>query len=132
VTGVITVIATDIRVFAHHGVLPQEKERGQDFLIDVEVGLEPSVTPGEDLLSSTVDYAEVVRLVHREATSRRYNLVETLAGKIAETIIAMEGARTVSVTVKKPEAPLPAEAGWVGARVDLDSSGEESEPGGAG
>jgi len=106
----------DIRVFAHHGVLSEEKARGQEFLIDVEMALEEGKADVDDL-TATVDYAEVASAVATLATSTEYDLLETLASEIVDHLLAIEGVASASVTVKKPNAPLPVEAGWVGVTV---------------
>lgn len=111
-----SITITDIRVFAHHGVLPEEKARGQEFLIDVKMVLEEGKAD-EDDLSATVDYAEVAAAVATLATSTEYDLIETLASEIVEHLLSIEGVAEASVTVKKPNAPMPVEAGWVGVTV---------------
>lgn len=109
--------ARDIRIYAHHGVLPVEKVRGQPFLIDFDVELDEAHAPLDDELESTVDYAALVAEVKEISTSRRYNLVESLAADIAEYLVSREGVVRTTVTVKKTEAPLPAPAAWVGVTV---------------
>src|SRR5450756_1001416 len=71
------IIIKDLKVFAHHGVLPEEREKGQDFLIDLEIELDSSAAIGADDISRTIDYAQVVESVSRMATGERYNLIET-------------------------------------------------------
>lgn len=111
-----------IEVFAYHGVLPEEKERGQRFLIDVR--LELAGVPDRDELEDTVDYARVAGDAARLAADTRFDLVETLAGTIADHIVEDPRVLHVSVTVCKPDAPMPVRAGGVrvtvsaGRRVD--------------
>jgi dihydroneopterin aldolase len=106
----------DIKVFAHHGVSRQEKENGQEFLLDVELVLDEDAAVTDDI-SATVDYAEVAGTVAEMATSSRHNLIETLACHIVDHLLTLDGVREAAVTVKKPDAPLPVEAGWVGVTV---------------
>ena len=58
---VITVEVRDLRVFGRHGVHEDERERGQDFLFDVE--LEVGERGTSDRLEDAVDYVEVARAV---------------------------------------------------------------------
>lgn len=102
-----------VKVFAHHGVLPEEKERGQEFIIDAEIVLQEGAASSDDL-GATVDYSEAAGAMADIATSTRYNLIETLAEKLLDHLLGLEWVRSASVTVKKPGAPLPVEAGWVG------------------
>jgi len=114
-----------IKVFANHGVLPEEKEHGQVFLIDVEMELEEGMA-GTDDLPATVDYARVAAAVASMATLERHNLIETLASGIADYLLSLQGVGEAAVTVRKPQAPLPVEAEWVGATV---SRRRERNPG---
>ncbi|MBK5092353.1 MAG: dihydroneopterin aldolase [Actinobacteria bacterium] len=114
------ILISDLKVFAHHGVLPGEMEKGQDFLFDVEIEVDSSAAIEGDDISETVDYTKVADSVSRIATGERYNLIETLAAKIAEYLIALPGARKATVTVKKPEAPLSVSVGWVGVSVSRE------------
>ncbi len=102
-----------IKVFAHHGVLPEEIERGQEFLIDAQMTLVEGAADTDDL-DATVDYAGVAEALSGIATSTRYNLLETLAGELVAYLLGLDGVQEASVTVKKPGAPLPVEADWVG------------------
>ncbi|HEY5532338.1 MAG TPA: dihydroneopterin aldolase [Candidatus Anoxymicrobiaceae bacterium] len=122
-----------IEVFAYHGVLPEEQERGQVFLIDVEFGLEETMASSDDL-DSTVDYAEVAARVSEISTSRTYDLIETLASEIAGYVVNLRGVTDVLVTVKKPSAPLPVKAEYVSVKVAvtneraIDAGVGEGEP----
>jgi len=110
-----------ITVFAHHGVLPEEKNHGQRFVIDVR--LELSAPPAADDLGATVDYAEVASLAGQIATANTCDLIETLASKIADALLGFDGVRRVSVTVSKPEAPMPVAVSRVGVTVSKERAG---------
>jgi dihydroneopterin aldolase len=112
-----TIIISDLRVFGRHGVLPSEKAEGQDFLVDLEIEADFSGASQSDALSATIDYAEVAQSVANIVAGERYELIEALAARIAEHVLSYGGALAVTVTVKKPRAPLPVPAGWVGVRV---------------
>jgi dihydroneopterin aldolase len=120
----------NIKVFAHHGVTAEEKEQGQEFLLDVEMELDEDAALVDDI-SATVDYAEVAGAVAQMATSGRYDLIETLAGEIVDHLLTIHGVKEASVTVKKPRAPLPVEAEWVGVTVrrGRGETGSSSEGG---
>lgn len=122
------IIIKDLKVFAHHGVLPEERERGQDFLIDLEIELDSGAAIGADDLSLTVDYAEVAMAVSRMATGERYNLIETLACKIAEYLVSLPRVGRATVTVKKPGAPLAVPVKWVGVSVSRERGGNSGYP----
>jgi len=64
---------------------------------------------GQDSLKATVDYGRVYDVVRRAVTTeRRYRLIEALASRIAEALLAAEErVAQVTVRVHKPHAPLP-------------------------
>lgn len=101
-------IAIDgIEVFAHHGVLPQEREQGQRFLIDVTVELDLTGPAASDDLYDTVDYAALSERVHRAASGGPYDLIERVAGAVLDACFEEHRVRAAEVTVHKPDAPVP-------------------------
>ncbi|MBN2168759.1 MAG: dihydroneopterin aldolase [Actinobacteria bacterium] len=106
--------ARDIEIFAYHGVLPEEKENGQSFLVDFDLELDRDSFPDSDDLDHTVDYASVVEEIVRIVGSGKHDLLETVARSILDYLLSLKGARSSSVTVKKPQAPLPVKTGWIG------------------
>mgnify|MGYP005852639205 CR=1 FL=1 len=118
-----------LSVFAHHGVLPVEKARGQRFSIDIELEIDP---PAGDDLAHTVDYAAVAQKAADIAVGERFELIETLAARIAEELIRKEGVAAAEVTVRKPEALMPVEVEWVGVTVRKSEKGGDAPglPGG--
>ena len=73
----ITVEVRDLRVFGRHGVHDEERERGQDFLFDVE--LEVGERGTSDRIEDAVDYVEVARVVQAVSDGEQFNLLEALA-----------------------------------------------------
>lgn len=59
-----------------------------------------------DELSETVSYAEIADDVEAVITGEPRNLIETLAGEIADRCLAHGRVESVTVTVHKPRAPL--------------------------
>lgn len=96
---------TGVRATGFHGVLKHERADGQDFIVDVRIECE--VDLHADDLAGTVNYAEVAELVTAHITGEPVQLIETLAGRIADDITRMPNARTVEVVVHKPQAPIP-------------------------
>lgn len=101
-----TISITGLTVFAHHGVLPHETALGQRFVIDLSIGCDTKTAGVSDELSDTLDYGRIASDVANLATARPVKLIETLAENIAELVLNQPGAQTVTVTVKKPSAPL--------------------------
>src|SRR5690625_2541984 len=89
-----------------HGVLPEERRDGQQFLVDLDIHVDTTAAAAHDDLSRTVDYAAVAGEVNAIIEGEPLNLIETLAARIADAVLNHGGVRAVGVTVHKPEAPL--------------------------
>lgn len=96
-----------IRAFAHHGVLAHERELGQPFIVDVALEVDLAAAARSDELADTVDYGAVAAAVHEVVTGTRRDLVEALAGEVADAVLALDDRLTaVEVSVHKPAAPV--------------------------
>ncbi|HEY8393172.1 MAG TPA: dihydropteroate synthase [Thermaerobacter sp.] len=102
-----TIQLRGLRFRARHGVLPEEYEREQLFIVDLDLGLSVRAAGRADDLSLTVDYAEVFRRVGRIVRGPHRQLIETLAESVARDLLAAFPLEFVRVRVAKPEAPLP-------------------------
>ena len=109
-------------VHAHHGVLPEEKQRGQRFVLDVHLDLDLREAAATDDLGATVDYGTLAERVAQVAGQASYDLIETVAGRVLDLCLEDERVQAAEVTVHKPDAPVPVEVGEV--RVTLRRSRE--------
>jgi dihydroneopterin aldolase len=112
---VITVEIRDLRVFGRHGVHEEERERGQDFLFDVE--LEVGERGASDRLEDAVDYVEVARAAQEVSEARQYALLEALAAAVADELERRFSPERVRVRVRKPEVRPAGLEGTVGVTV---------------
>ncbi len=97
-----------IRAFARHGVLPHERELGQPFTVDVVLELDLAAAARSDDLADTVDYGAVAAAVQDVVTGTRRDLVEAVAGEVADAVLALDSRLMgVEVSVHKPSAPVP-------------------------
>jgi 7,8-dihydroneopterin aldolase/epimerase/oxygenase len=112
---VITVEVRDLRVFGRHGVHDDERERGQDFVFDVELQVGERGT--SDRLEDAVDYVAVARTVQEVSDERRYALLEALASAVADELERRFAPERVRVRVRKPEVRPAGLDGEVAATV---------------
>jgi dihydroneopterin aldolase len=89
-----------------HGVLPHERALGQRFVADVTLHLDTRDAARQDDLERTVDYGAVATDVVAVITGEPVDLVETLAQRIADVVLASERVQAVDVRVHKPQAPI--------------------------
>ena len=111
----ITVEVRDLRVFGRHGVHEEERERGQDFVFDVE--LEVGERGTSDRLEDAVDYVAVARAVQEVSDSTRYALLEALASAVADELERRFSPERLRVRVRKPEVRPAGLEGTVGVTV---------------
>ena len=97
----ITVEIRDLRVFGRHGVHEEERERGQDFVFDVE--LEVGERGTSDRLEDAIDYVEVARVVREVSDSHRFALLEALASAVADELERRFAPERLRVRVRKPQ-----------------------------
>jgi dihydroneopterin aldolase len=96
-----------LRGVGHHGVLEHERRDGQEFIVDVELGLDTRLAARDDDLSATVHYGELAQRLHDALTSDPVDLIETLAQRLADICLTEPPVTWVEVTVHKPHAPIP-------------------------
>jgi dihydroneopterin aldolase len=92
-----------------------ERERGQDFVFDIE--LEVGERGTSDRLEDAVDYVEVAQLVQEVSAARQYTLLEALASAVADELERRFSPRRVCVRVRKPEVRPAGLEGTVGVTV---------------
>jgi 7,8-dihydroneopterin aldolase/epimerase/oxygenase len=111
VTGVRDRITlSGLRARGFHGVFPEEKRDGQEFITDVVVHLDTAPAAAGDDLDRTVNYAEVAEAVLTVVTGESCDLIETVAERIAGRVLdGQPVAEAVEVTVHKPGAPIEAD-----------------------
>ncbi len=97
-----------ISVHAHHGVFDFERRDGQEFVIDLGLGLDTRAAARTDDLHQTVDYGTLVDQVRAAVENDPVDLIETLAQRVADVCLAHEQVGEVEVTVHKPHAPIQA------------------------
>jgi len=97
---------TGLRATGHHGVLERERIEGQEFVVDVELGLDTRPAAAADDLAATVHYGDLAQRLHAAVTSDPVDLIETLAQRLADVCLAEPRVSWVDVTVHKPHAPI--------------------------
>ena len=104
----------DLLLHGFHGALDWERERGQNFLFDIE--LEVGEAGSSDKLADAVDYRDVAQCVREVSDARAYHLLEALATAVADELMARFPVERVSVRVRKPDVVLDPPVKHVGVR----------------
>jgi dihydroneopterin aldolase len=97
---------TGLRVRGNHGVFEHEKRDGQDFLVDMTVWLSLAEAAASDDLTKTLHYGELAERAAAIVAGPARDLIETVAGEIADDVLKDDRVHAVEVTVHKPSAPI--------------------------
>ena len=98
---------TGLRVRGFHGVLAHERRNGQDFVVDAVLDVDTAAAARSDDLADTVDYGHVAQRLAAVVGGDPVNLIETLAGRLAAECLHDPRVSAATVTVHKPQAPIP-------------------------
>ena len=98
-----------LRARGHHGVYDFERRDGQDFVVDVELELDLAKAAAGDDVADTVHYGELAGRLAEVVAGEPVNLIETLAERLAAVCLADARVAAATVTVHKPQAPIPHE-----------------------
>jgi 7,8-dihydroneopterin aldolase/epimerase/oxygenase len=96
----------DVRFYGHHGVSKAEQTVGVWFSVDAELAVDLAPAALSDDLAAAIDYGEVARRIVEIGTEGRVNLIERLAGLIAQALLREFPTRQVRVRVRKLTPPL--------------------------
>jgi len=97
---------TGLRASAFHGVFENERRDGQVFVLDVTVSLDFAAAAASDDLGLTIHYGELAEEIVGAVERDPVDLIETVAERIAQVVLAHRAAQLVTVTVHKPSAPI--------------------------
>lgn len=113
-----------LRVLGTHGVLADEQARAQPFEIDLDVECDLTAVGHSDDLRDTLDYQGLVGQVERVvAGDEHYLLLERLAQRIADVVLADPRAGSVTVSVRKLRPLVPYHLNTAGVRITRNAVG---------
>ncbi len=93
--------------YGFHGVEEHEKEWGGRFEVDLELHCDLNEAIATDKLHDTVNYEKIYSLINRLVTSRKYYLIEALAGEMCRSIKEKyPKVHEVTVRIRKPNVPI--------------------------
>lgn len=112
------IIIKGLKIFAYHGVHAEEKENGQDFIIDVTLRLSLDMACRTDDIDRSVNYSLVTKVIIEAFTKKKYNLIEKAADVVADEILKrFMPVEEVTVCVKKPNAPVKADFDYMAVEI---------------
>lgn len=113
-----TIAINNLKVFAYHGVFPEETENGQDFYVCAKLTTDTLTASLTDDLTKTVNYGEVCHFIHDYLTKNTFKLIETAANRLADEILKnFPSISEITLEIKKPNAPIKLDFDYVSVEV---------------
>jgi len=106
----------DLRLDARVGFHKRERHAAQTLRLDLEIGIAGDAVFASDRVSDCIDYDKIVERVRALLGEGHFNLVETVAERIAQLLIGEFGASSARVSVAK--LGVMKNAGLVGVTVE--------------
>lgn len=114
------IIVKGLKIFAYHGVNPEEKEAGQYFVLDLVCSVDISKACLTDNVDDTVSYAKIIKTAAKAFTSEKFDLIERAAYVTAESVLKeFNAVEEITVTLKKPDAPVKADIEYAAVKLTL-------------
>ena len=96
----------DVHIFAHHGVMQQEREIGAWFTIDLELEINDCSCSESDLIEGTVSYADVYDILRKEM-EQPSNLLENVCNRISKRLYdSFKQITEIKITLCKDTPPM--------------------------
>ena len=106
----LTIHVEGINVYGTHGVYDQEKKNGQDFRVDLLVELKENILNFENYkyesFDNTINYENLVNEVINVSDNNSFDLIETFAYEILNSLRKYNNILKATVTIHKPSSPL--------------------------
>ena len=98
------IILTDLRVDAVIGIWDWEKRNPQNISIDLEMHTDTKRVSQSDSIEDALDYKAVSQRVKQFIQDSQFNLIETLAEKLAKIILKEFDIQWLKLSISKPFA----------------------------
>lgn len=119
------ILVRNLKIFAYHGVNPEEKENGQNFVLDIDACVDISVPCVTDNVEDTVSYAKIIKETVKIFTCQKDDLLERAAQRVADGLFeSFDKIQSLRILLKKPEAPIKADFEYVGVEIYRERCGK--------
>lgn len=112
------IIVKNLKIFAYHGVNPEEKADGQNFVLDIDAYVDIGVPCATDNVEDTVSYAKIIKETVKIFTLQSDDLLERAAQRVADGLFErFDKIEKLRILLKKPEAPIKADFEYVAVEI---------------
>ena len=114
------IFLNEVQIRAYHGVLPQENEVGQDFVVSARCGVDVTPAMEHDMIDVALDYGELYRLI-KEEMAKTAQLVEHVAGRIANRVFTdFPQVTSLDLSITKLNPPFGGECKGAGVEIHVE------------
>lgn len=103
----VTIRLDGLSVYAHHGMVVEERTLGQRFEFDVEVDVADCAACRTDEVADAVAYEAIAAVIVEVATNFRFSLMEALADAVCMELLAEFPVTRVRLSVSKTAPSIP-------------------------
>lgn len=115
------IVIKGLKIFAYHGVNPEEKQDGQNFILDMECFTCLDAPCLSDNLDDTVSYAKIIKTVTAAFLAEKNDLIERAARRVCDAVLEeYPSISGVHLLLKKPDAPIKADFEYVGVEIEVN------------
>lgn len=102
------ILLNNMQFYGYHGVFSEENRLGQRFNVDVALGADLKEAGRTDEIEASIDYGQVYQVTKEVVEGKAYNLIESVAEKIAERLLeTFPSLENCNIKVTKPDPPIP-------------------------
>ena len=113
------IILRNLRFHAFHGVMPQERLVGNDYVLDLRLGYPFAAAMKSDAVDDTLNYADVFNIVS-DVMKQPSKLLEAAAGKIVNELLARYiQLESIDLKLVKKNPPMSADCHSAGIELHL-------------
>jgi len=108
----------DLELQASVGIYDHEKRDRQPLLISLTLECLRNETFQSDNIQDTINYEEIIQLIHTTVNERHYNLIESLAEKIASDTLKIQSIHRITIEIRKPSVLGAKSGGMLGIKIE--------------
>ncbi len=119
------ILLKGLSFFGRHGCHQAEKDLGQKFLVDIELECDLEAASRSDDLDDTVDYIALYNYAREVIEGPSVQLLEVLAGRIADFALQDERVESAWVAVRKPHVAVPGPLEFLGVEITRSRASQD-------
>ena len=115
-----SILINGLKIYAYHGVMPQERTVGATFTIDMKIDTDFTQAIETDQLDGTISYAEVCEVVRREMAIPS-QLLEHVGGRIVKALQQqIPEIKAIRLKLIKDNPPMGADLQGAGIEIETN------------